>query len=226
MESGILSNLSGATPVAKAVLVLLALMSIYSWALMVYKFFRIRAARAKADEGLELFSRARLIPEGISRINGDEGSPVFQVAQVGVDEWNRLSDAGSSSEVVLDNVRRALSQGVSKEMSALRSSLSGLATMANTAPFIGLFGTVWGIMNSFHSIGLAQSASLGTVAPGISEALIATAMGLFVAVPATVGYNMFLGMLDQVEVLLVNFAGVFLNRVHSEVDARAKQAPR
>jgi biopolymer transport protein TolQ len=124
--------------------------------------------------------------------------------------------------VVLDNVRRALSQGVSSEMSKFRSSLSGLATMANTAPFIGLFGTVWGIMHSFHSIGQMQSASLGTVAPGISEALVATAMGLFVAVPATVGYNMFLGMLDKVEVLLVNFAGVFLNRVHSEVDARIK----
>lgn len=224
-SSSIFSNLSAATPVAKAVLALLVLMSLYSWALMIYKFFALRRACRKAQEGLGLFGSAKSIPEGITRINDDAGSPVYQVAQEGVAEWNRLSDAGSSPEVVLDNVRRALSQGVSSEMSSFRSSLSGLATMANTAPFIGLFGTVWGIMHSFHSIGLAQSASLGTVAPGISEALIATAMGLFVAVPATVGYNMFLGMLDRVEVLLINFASVFLNRVHSEVDARV-HAPK
>ena len=222
MDSSILSNLSGATPVAKAVLVLLVLMSIYSWALMLYKLIALRKALRKARQGLETFGKAKDIPEGITLINDDTASPVYQVALEGVAEWNRLSDVGSSSGVVLENVRRALGQGVSSEMAGLRASLSGLATMANTAPFIGLFGTVWGIMNSFHSIGLAQSASLGTVAPGISEALIATAMGLFVAVPATVGYNMFLGMLEQVEVLLVNFAGVFLNRVHSEVDARVK----
>ncbi len=222
MDTSILSNLSGATPIAKAVLVLLLIMSVYSWALMIYKFVALRRARRKALEGLKMFGTARDIPDGIRLIEGDAASPVFQVAQEGVTEWNRLSDAGSSQEVVLDNVRRALSQGVSHEMSKFRASLSGLATMANTAPFIGLFGTVWGIMNSFHSIGLAQSASLGTVAPGISEALIATAMGLFVAVPATVGYNMFLGLIEQVEVLLVNFAGVFLNRVHSEVDARVR----
>ena len=220
MDMGILSNLSGATTVAKAVLALLALMSVYSWTLAVFKFALLCRARRKAQDGLESFGSARNIPEGIQRIDDDDTSPVYHVAQEGVAEWNRLSDAGSNQDVVMDNVRRALDHGVSREMAALRRSLSGLATMANTAPFIGLFGTVWGIMHSFHSIGLAQSASLSTVAPGISEALIATAMGLFVAVPATVSYNMFLGLIDQVEVLLVNFAGVFLNRVHSEVSAR------
>ena len=221
MDIGILSNLSGATSVAKAVLALLVVMSLYSWALILYKFLALRKARNRAQSALVSFGAARDIPAGIIEIGDDDSSSIYQVARTGVAEWNRLADAGSSADVVLENVRRALNQGVASEMSRLRSSLSSLATMANTAPFIGLFGTVWGIMHSFHAIGIAQSASLGTVAPGISEALIATAMGLFVAVPATMGYNMFLGMLEQVEVLLVNFAGVFLNRVHSEVDARA-----
>ncbi len=141
------------------------------------------------------------------------------MAQQGVAEFNRLKEMGNSGEVVADNVRRALRQGVANEMSSLSSSLSFLATAANTAPFIGLFGTVWGIMHSFHAIGMMKSASLATVAPGISEALIATAIGLAVAIPATVGYNVFLGMLAGIEVQVVNFAGVFLNRVQRELNA-------
>ena len=127
--------------------------------------------------------------------------------------------AGKSSEIVVDNVRRSLRQGVASEMARLERSLSLLATAANTAPFIGLFGTVWGIMHSFHSIGMLKSASLATVAPGISEALVATAIGLGVAVPATIGFNIFMGKLSQVDTLLVNFAGVFLNRVQRELNA-------
>ena len=120
---------------------------------------------------------------------------------------------------MVDNVRRALRQGVASEMARLQHSLSLLATTANTAPFIGLFGTVWGIMNSFHSIGMLKTASLATVAPGISEALVATAIGLLVAVPATIGYNIFMGKIGEIDTLLVNFAGLFLNRVQRELNA-------
>ena len=134
-------------------------------------------------------------------------------------EFNSSKEAGNSEEVIVENVRRALRQGVSTEMTRLSSSLSFLATTANTAPFIGLFGTIWGIMHTFHSIGAMKSASLATVAPGISEALIATAFGLAVAIPATVGYNIFVGKLGDLESKLVNFAGMFLNRVHRELNA-------
>ena len=113
-------------------------------------------------------------------LGGDPDSPLYTVAHEGVTEFNRSKEAGNSEDVVVDNVRRALRQGVDMEMTRLTSSLSFLATSANTAPFIGLFGTVWGIMNTFHAIGAMKSASLATVAPGISEALIATAMGLLV----------------------------------------------
>ena len=206
MDLSILSLLAQATLVAKAVLVVLLFMSVFSWALMFRKWMNIRAALKKAADGMDRFNHARDLREAVQSLGG-------------VTEFNRSKEAGNSEDVVVDNVRRALRQGVDMEMTRLTSSLSFLATSANTAPFIGLFGTVWGIMNTFHAIGAMKSASLATVAPGISEALIATAMGLLVAIPATIGYNTFHGSLGVLETRLVNFAGMFLNRVQRELNA-------
>ena len=189
MDLSILSLLAQATLVAKAVLVVLLFMSVFSWALMFRKWMNIRAALKKAADGMDRFNHARDLREAVQSLGGDPDSPLYTVAHEGVTEFNRSKEAGNSEDVVVDNVRRALRQGVDMEMTRLTSSLSFLATSANTAPFIGLFGTVWGIMNTFHAIGAMKSASLATVAPGISEALIATAMGLLVAIPATIGYN-------------------------------------
>ena len=219
MDMSILSLLAQATMVAKAVLVLLLFMSIASWGLMIQKWLALRAAMRKATEGMERFDRARDLREAVQSLGGDPESPLYTVAHEGVTEFNRSKEAGNTEEVVVDNVRRALRQGVGMELSSLTASLSYLATAANTAPFIGLFGTVWGIMYTFHAIGAMKSASLATVAPGISEALIATAMGLAVAIPATVGYNSFQGRLGHIETKLVNFAGMFLNRVQRELNA-------
>lgn len=178
MDLSILSLLAQATLVAKAVLVVLLFMSVFSWALMFRKWMNIRAALKKAADGMDRFNHARDLREAVQSLGGDPDSPLYTVAHEGVTEFNRSKEAGNSEDVVVDNVRRALRQGVDMEMTRLTSSLSFLATSANTAPFIGLFGTVWGIMNTFHAIGAMKSASLATVAPGISEALIATAMGL------------------------------------------------
>lgn len=225
MESSFLSVIAQATLVAQIILGILVCMSISSWAMMFQKWFALRAAISKSHEGLTRFEHARDLREAVQSLGGDIDSPLYHVAQQGVAEFNRLKEMGNSGEVVADNVRRSLRQGVGNEMTRLSSSLSFLATAANTAPFIGLFGTVWGIMHSFHSIGMMKSASLATVAPGISEALIATAIGLAVAIPATVGYNVFLGMLGSLEVQLINFAGVFLNRVQRELNAH-RGSPR
>ena len=211
-----------ATPVAKVVLGILCAMSVISWTLIIYKFFSLSSARRKAERGVIRFTDASDLREAVSFLSGDTSSPVYHVAQQGVAEFNRLREAGNSEDVVADNVRRALRQGVSEAMTGLSASLSFLATTANTAPFIGLFGTVWGIMHSFHQIGMKKTAAIATVAPGISEALIATALGLFVAIPATMGYNMFLSTISAIEAELVNFAGVFLNRVQREIDTRKK----
>ena len=220
-EKGFLDIILEATLVAQLVMLLLVAMSISSWSMIIYKWFTLSSAKKKAASGLERFTNARDLREAVQSLGGDVGSPLYHVAQQGVAEFNRLKEAGNSGDVVSDNVRRALRQGVSESMAGLNSSLSFLATAANTAPFIGLFGTVWGIMYSFHQISQLKTASIATVAPGISEALIATAVGLFVAIPATVGYNTFLGTMQHIEGELVNFAGVFLNRVQRELNAHS-----
>jgi biopolymer transport protein TolQ len=219
----LLTMLFNATLGVQLVLIALALMSLLSWSLMIYKFFSLGNGHRASARGLELFSDAKDLTSAVAALSSLPDSPVYEVGRAGVAEYNRLKAKGNSDTVIFENVSRALSQGVSDSLSALSGSLSFLATCANTAPFIGLFGTVWGIMHSFHSIGEAGKASLATVAPGISEALIATAIGLFVAIPATIGYNSFLSRLGKIEVELTNFGRVFLNRVQSEVDGNGRK---
>lgn len=219
MEFSFFQIVSQAGLISKIVLGLLVLMSIGSWGLMLSKFFSLNAAYSKAKIGIERFDSSANLREAVQSLGADPASPLYFVAHQGVLEFNRSKEMGNTSDVVVDNVRRALRQGVASEVARLQNSLSFLATTSNTAPFIGLFGTVWGIMHSFHAIGLLKSASLATVAPGISEALIATAIGLSVAIPATVGFNLFMGKLSQIDTLLVNFAGYFLNRVQRELNA-------
>ena len=205
MEFSFFSMISQASLVAKIVLCILVLMSVGSWGMMIQKTLALNAAYRKALQGTDLFEKAPSLREAVLSLGSDRASPLYFVAHQGVMEFNRSKEAGNSSEIVVDNVRRSLRQGVASEMARLERSLS--------------LGTVWGIMHSFHSIGMLKSASLATVAPGISEALVATAIGLGVAVPATIGFNIFMGKLSQVDTLLVNFAGVFLNRVQRELNA-------
>ena len=189
MEFSFFSMIAQASLVAKAVLALLVVMSIISWGLMIQKFFSLSAANNKALNGTEGFEKAANLREAVQSLGADPASPLYYIAHQGVLEFNRSKELGNSSEVVVDNVRRALRQGVGSELARLQRSLSLLATTANTAPFIGLFGTVWGIMNSFIGLSQTQQATLATVAPGIAEALIATAIGLFAAIPAVLAYN-------------------------------------
>lgn len=219
MELSFMAMISHASFVAKAVLALLVIMSILSWTVMIYKYFALGAARARAVRGAKKFDAASTLREAVQGMGEDPASPLYTIAHDGVQEFNRSREMGNNTEIIVDNVRRALHQGASSELARMQRGLPFLATTSNTAPFIGLFGTVWGIMNSFHSIGLSKSASLATVAPGISEALVATAIGLVVAIPATVGYNMFMGKISQLDTLLINFAGFFLNRVQRELNA-------
>ena len=226
MDYNIISLLTGASLVGQVVMGILVLLSILSWAVIIGKFFSLGAAERKASAGLARFSESADLRQAVQSLGSDPSSPLYAVAQHGVREFNNGKEAGADESVVVDTVRRALNQGVGQELDRLHKGLSMLATAANTAPFIGLFGTVWGIMTSFHAIGQMKSASLATVAPGISEALIATAVGLAVAVPATIAYNMFLGKLDSIETRLINFAGVFLNRVQREVNAHRPRGDR
>ncbi len=219
MDTGLLSMIGQATLGAQVLLMLLLLMSIVSWGLIFMKWRLLKAAKNKTELGLNKFQKARDLREAVSSLSGDTNSPLYYVAEHGVSEFNRVRELQNTDDVVVDNVRRALAQGVGEEIVRLSQGLSFLATTGNTAPFIGLLGTVYGIMHAFHNIGLQKSASLASVAPGISEALVATAVGLFVAIPATVAFNSFNSRLSDLEVHLTNFGSAFLNRVQREINA-------
>ena len=209
---------SQATLVSKLVLALLVLMSLASWAFMIGKWLALRTAQRKSETALARMDRVDDLGTALRLLAEDMESPFFGITIRGVREFNRINKTGDAEKLLNDNVRRALRYGIAEQLGSLRSSLSLLATAANTAPFIGLFGTVWGIMYSFQSIAMMKSVSLATVAPGIAEALIATAMGLFVAIPATLGYNMFRAKLSSIEIECINFAGLLLNRMQHEVN--------
>lgn len=219
-ETNILNLITGATLAVKGVMLLLAVMSLWSWTIIFYKVFSILSARRKVLAGYEAFIAADDLSTGMKSLGGKH-SPLSTVSSMAVKEFRKLEKAELDRDrkrmLVKDTLRRVLRQGISAEMRRLTRNLPFLATCANAAPFIGLFGTVWGIMHSFHSIGLQQSAALATVAPGISEALIATAIGLGVAIPATIAYNFFLGKLSEVETGMIDFAGAFLNRAEREI---------
>ncbi|MGE4558027.1 MAG: MotA/TolQ/ExbB proton channel family protein [Desulfovibrionaceae bacterium] len=220
MQISLLQMLEHATLTVKIVLVILAAMSLGSWTIIFYKLIQLNMAKRDIAASMESFQAADSLAAGLRVLELQSKSTLFGIGKRGVDEYRRLRHNAASgkqkSHVAMDNLRRVLRQGVSEELNRLSASLSFLATCANAAPFIGLFGTVWGIMHSFHSIGMAKTAALAAVAPGISEALVATAIGLAVAIPATVAFNFFRGMMAGLESELVSFAGAFLNHVERE----------
>ena len=205
-----------ATIVSKCVLVLLLCMSLASWAYMAGKWFVLRSAKKRIIEGMASFEASGELSIALPKLANDPGSPLFGISRRAANEFNRLGSTGDIDRLLNDNVRRIISVGIEEEMAKLKSSMAFLATTANTAPFIGLFGTVWGIMHSFQAIAAMKSVSLATVAPGIAEALIATAIGLFVAIPATCGYNLFKSKLSGIQSDCINFAAILLNRLQHE----------
>ncbi|MCL4720661.1 MAG: MotA/TolQ/ExbB proton channel family protein, partial [Gammaproteobacteria bacterium] len=132
---------------------------------------------------------------------------------------------GMSADQVLEGVRRAMTVAQMREVDRLEESLSTLATIGSTSPYVGLFGTVWGIMNSFRGLGNVQSATLAVVAPGISEALIATALGLFAAIPAVIAYNRYADKVGRLEVRYDSFIEEFFSVLQRHAHARARPAP-
>ena len=220
-QGGVLAMLDNATLTVKFVLGLLTVMSLTSWSIIFMKFFSLSGARKDAELDYRKIQDAENLKQAMRSLSQNKKSPAYNVGIQAFEELMRMEEAELSpqekTKVAMENIRRMLRQAVTTEVSNLASSISFLATCANASPFIGLFGTVWGIMNSFHSIGLQQTAALAAVAPGISEALMATAIGLGVAIPATLAYNFFLGNIQAIERELVNFASAFLNRIQREV---------
>ncbi len=187
-----LDYILGSSPVVSAVLLLLILASISSWAILVMKFRELRAAERDTEEFVEAYLESPL-DAAYEVARRHISSPLATVFKSGYTELARLEKMhGPTGHVTRDQLEGVISRLGwirGEEIHRLERGLSFLATIASSGPFVGLFGTVVGIMNSFESIGASGSASLAVVAPGIAEALVATAVGLFAAIPAAVGYN-------------------------------------
>jgi len=179
--------------VVKAVMALLVLLSVGGWYIIGYKYFYIKRATRETAAFLESFWRSRDIEQIYKHAQALRHSPVSAMFLGGYTELAKLaSDEGKRDrEADLLNVHRALRRAQTAEITKLEAMTPFLATTGSAGPFIGLFGTVWGIMNSFANIGAKKSATIATVAPGIAEALFATAIGLIAAIPAVMAYNYF-----------------------------------
>jgi len=173
-----LSLVINAGPLVKVVMGILLLFSVVSWAIIFFKFKLIKQASQSNKRFLELFWQGQNLDEIYEKVDSDNESPVAQVFKAGFKELKKLMSSGTMDGNSIDNIDRSLRRTQIQQIDDLEASVPVLATVGSASPFIGLFGTVWGIMNSFQGIGATGSANLAVVAPGISEALIATAMGL------------------------------------------------
>ena len=178
--------------VVKSVIIILILASIYSWNVIVTKILRIRQLKKLEKEFEEIFWSGNSFEDLYETLNFNKNDPKSKIFCAAILEWKKSKtqfDQSSDLNSLKDRMQRSMSVIFNKESESVEKNLTFLATAGSTAPFIGLFGTVWGIMNSFKSIAIAQNTNLAVVAPGIAEALFATALGLFVAIPAVVAYN-------------------------------------
>lgn len=215
-----------AGPMVKLVMFSLLAASILSWAIIVDKWRRFRNVTREAIAFEERFwsggSVAKLY-QSAAREWPD--SPMVNVFITGFREWKRWEGEDGTSRIteigeLLPNVRRAMTVALNRELDNLGRGLTFLATVGSTSPFVGLFGTVWGIMNSFLGLAGAKSATLTMVAPGIAEALIATAMGLMAAIPAVIAYNKYAADLRRFQKKLDNFGAEFLNILERQSSRR------
>ncbi len=214
----------------KFVMLLLLCFSVVSWAIIFMKHILYRKARNQTGEFLEKFWKSKNLSDAFQVAQRTSVSPEAAIFTMGFNELQKIGktrnldkqgeDTLDMQLATLDNLKRTLRKAENMEISKLGKYLSFLATTGSSTPFIGLFGTVWGIMTSFQEIGLRGSASLAVVAPGISEALVATAAGLAVAIPAVIFYNYYSSMLADVESELQNFSTDFLNLVERDLLAR------
>lgn len=215
-----------ASVLVKLVMFTLLGLSIASWAVIIQRRKMLNEARVKSARFEDTFWSGvdlnRLYKELTARGENIAGLEAMFVA--GFKEYSRVIKVNSKSpDAVMEGTSRAMRVSLSREMEKLENNLPMLATIGSTSPYIGLFGTVWGIMNSFIALGTVENATLAMVAPGIAEALIATAMGLFAAIPAVVAYNRFATQAEKLEMAYANFMEEFSNilqrQAYSEKEA-------
>lgn len=207
--------------VVKAVMGILLALSVWCWAVIFAKWRTVRRLNSEADAFEDSFWSGGSLDELYDRVNAGGAGPMAAVFAAAMREWRRAgaADAVRSFGVGLkERLDRTMTVAIGREMTAVEKGMTVLATTGSTAPFIGLFGTVWGIMNSFTAIAAEKTTNLAVVAPGIAEALFATAMGLFAAIPATIAYNKFASDMSRYSTRLEIFAGDFQSILSRQID--------
>ena len=221
MELSILELFLNASFVVKSVIIILILASIISWMVIFERWLYIRRMTHEflefevnfwSDCGLEALLES-------SQEESRQPIGAEYIFQVGYLDYKRLVGEGIDSETIMASVQRNMNASLSKEQNLLEKNLPFLATVASVSPYIGLFGTVWGIMNSFRGLAGASQATLSAVAPGISEALIATAIGLFAAIPALIAYNKFISESDRLISTIEGFKDEFSAVLHRDIQS-------
>ena len=217
----VLSLITGASIPVQLVMALLLLASMFSWYYIFLKVFTLRrAAQQTAEFERQFWSGADLNELYQRAVNARESAGTLErIFEAGFREFTKhRREPGADVGALMDSTRRAMRATYQREMDKLESSLSFLASVGSVSPYVGLLGTVWGIMNSFRGLSNTHQATLAMVAPGISEALIATAMGLFAAIPAVIFYNRFSSEIDRLasryDIFLEEFSAILQRQVH------------
>jgi biopolymer transport protein TolQ len=217
----ILHLITGASPVVQVVMLLLVIISVVSWTMIFHKWKSLGQAREEADAFEKRFwsgGDLGMLYKEVSEAPG-EAAGMADIFEAGFKEFARLrKQSGNDPQTLIEGVQRCMRVALSRETDRLEQNLSFLATVGSTSPYVGLFGTVWGIMNSFRALGNVQQATLAMVAPGIAEALVATAMGLFAAIPAVVAYNRYSNdverLINRYDNFLEEFSSILMRQVH------------
>jgi biopolymer transport protein TolQ len=214
-----------ADPLVKGVMIVLLLSSLWSWAIILNKWLALGSLRRKATKFEKIFWSGQSLDELYQQFAKATDHPMAAVFVSALREWRRAFEGGPPREAMLpsikDRIEKAMSVTILRETMGIERQLGFLATVGATAPFVGLFGTVWGIMNSFSAIAARHDTTLAVVAPGIAEALFATAMGLLAAIPAVIFYNKFVNDIGRYTARLEGFADEFSAILSRQLDEKA-----
>lgn len=221
-ELSVINLILHASFVVQLVMLLLLVVSVLSWTLIFFKYAVIKRARLAADQFERRFWSGADLGELYKRLSGRRArlGGMELIFEAGFREFAQLRKSrGLEPMAVIQGAQRAMRVALNREIDNLENHLSFLATVGSTSPYVGLFGTVWGIMNSFLGLGAAKQATIATVAPGIAEALIATAMGLFAAIPAVIAYNRYSNdverLISRYDIFAEEFSTILQRQTHS-----------
>lgn len=212
-----------ASGVVQLVMALLILASVVSWAIILDRARALKRVRKETARFESRFWSGGEMAELYRRVESDPGDGMAAVFHAGFREYLKSKEQPQMARgVVVENAKRAMRVAIGRAADRLQRNLSVLATVGSTSPYVGLFGTVWGIMNAFHALGDVKQATLNLVAPGIAEALIATAMGLFAAIPAVIAYNRYAHDVEALENRFEDFSEEFSNLLSRQLHATAR----